>query len=73
MFDSPGLGEAAIELQRREEKPYMICPFMTRPIVYSTVESGGDSVTELFEVVCRREGCAMWERRAHIPHCGMRG
>lgn len=43
----------------------MICPFMSRPIVYSTVESGGDQETSMYWVPCQQERCPMWNDDIH--------
>lgn len=48
----------------------MICPFMSKPIVYSTVESGGDQQWMLYEVVCLKEHCMAWKRNTLPPMNG---
>ena len=38
----------------------MICPFMSRPIVYSTVEDEGDQRWGLYPTQCRENDCVAW-------------
>lgn len=46
-----------------------ICPFMSRPIITGCISN--DGITEnnwmLFETVCIRERCMMWEECRLIP------
>jgi len=38
----------------------MICPIMSRPIVFSTVEGGADQETSMYWVLCQQGRCPMW-------------
>jgi hypothetical protein len=44
----------------------MICPIMSKPVVRSTVESGGDQIVEMFWVKCEQEYCKMYHEQAQM-------
>jgi hypothetical protein len=38
----------------------MICPLMSRPVIYSTSDGFDRSKSEMFEQPCIKEDCPLW-------------